>query len=667
MSKRERDREFMMPLCWVSQYHWAVIRGKYGRSFWQRVLSIWARQSMSLILKTSLFLRIIVGALFKRLQLLELEVLRTLRDKCFEQRRPVTLAFEAFPCTLQTQLNKYMSKRLTDDELKALVTSWPTGRWQEYEPILHYCRDNGVRLMACGTPPEILLAVQAKGVQGLSDAEKRKFIPPTDSFGDNSFQLIQKLALTNLLPMVSFSFGPGPYQFAQAHIVSDYVMAQVVTQAMTDGGAVGSLVVITGASHVKYGSRGVGLPARIAKKLQKKTQIVILLNPERQHIRKEGELPEADLLWYSAAKPCVRNCFDRAEVARVMGAAGQSRDALPQDIQAGLERGIVSPEVLKSFFELDRQPLLAELTRRFQGLRERWLADPRFLQRLAIEEAISITTTLMAQYERRKDRFWKELDYVITDTVRASVVDFFTVWLPAPRLAFRPLGTDNTVQGALEGLKGLLGSLPDNAFQRAQAGEHWDLRARIGTVIFGGGKLFFVGFISSLGTLSMTNALLFLRQYFSPQPASKPSNKRSPILKTAFVYAAFLGTSANLRYQAIAGLVEHWVADYFLASEPLAGNLISFVARTANSYWGTTQWIDLARITGLQAHQSEPSETVLQDRSKDSEPKTCSDPVNLNSSWKPPASMGDVESGSVESQVFKKGTIEKSGVEGEKL
>lgn len=37
-----------------------------------------------------------------------------------------------------------------------------------------------------------------------------------------------------------------------------------------------------------------------------------------------------------------------------------------QDIQAGLERGLVDPEVLKSFFELNQQPIIAELTHRFQ-------------------------------------------------------------------------------------------------------------------------------------------------------------------------------------------------------------------------------------------------------------------------------------------------------------
>lgn len=107
-------------------------------------------------------------------------------------------------------------------------------------------------------------------------------------------------------------------------------MSQIILQNVLDGGTTGMLIVVTGAIHVTYGSRGTGVPARISGKIQKKNQVVILLDPERQFIRGEGEVPVADFLWYSAARPCSRNCFDRAEIARVMNAAGQRRDALPQ-------------------------------------------------------------------------------------------------------------------------------------------------------------------------------------------------------------------------------------------------------------------------------------------------------------------------------------------------
>ncbi|EFJ19988.1 hypothetical protein SELMODRAFT_177305 [Selaginella moellendorffii] len=534
-------------------------------------------------------------------KVLELEVVRALRDRCFEQQRPVTLAIEAFPCLLQGSLNQFMNKSSDSADLKAQVLDWPEGRWEQYQPLLEYCRDNGVRLMACGAPPEVLRTVQTKGIQGLSVGDRKRYSPPIKRGSALSYEIFQQSLQPDVLANASVPFGPGPYRFAQARIVQDHTMAQVVRQALVDSGTVGLVVVITGASHVQYGAKGSGLPSRIAPILPKKTQAVILLNPERQHIRKEGELPQADFLWYSAAKVCVRNCFDRAEVARVMSAAGRRREALPQDLQAGLERGVISPELLQSFLDLDKHPVLAELTKRFQGLRERLLADPRFLHRLAIEESISITTTLIAQYERRKDRFWKELDYVITDTVRGSVVDFFTVWLPAPRLAFRVFNDESAVGG----LEGFLGSIPDNAFQRAHTGTNWDPSTRFLAVVLGGVKLFSVGFISSVGTLSLTNAYLDLRRKLNPELAPRVTNKRSPIFKTAAVYATFLGLSANLRYQIVAGVVEHWIADYFLASTPLAGNILSFLARTANSYWGTQQWVDLARIFGLQAHKAE--------------------------------------------------------------
>jgi hypothetical protein len=67
---------------------------------------------------------------------------------------------------------------------------------------------------------------------------------------------------------------------------------QVIEKGMSDGGSVGLLIVITGATHILYGSRGTGLPARVQKKLKKRTQAVVLLNPERQRIRKEGNVPE---------------------------------------------------------------------------------------------------------------------------------------------------------------------------------------------------------------------------------------------------------------------------------------------------------------------------------------------------------------------------------------
>ncbi|MBA0790697.1 hypothetical protein Gohar_015330 [Gossypium harknessii] len=541
---------------------------------------------------------------------LELEIVKNLKNRCVENQRPLALALEAFPSDLQNQLDQFMAKRIDGEGLKSFVSHWSAQRWQEYEPILNYCCDNEVRLVACGTPLKILRTVQAEGIRGLSKAERKAYAPPAGSGFISGFSSISRRStMENHFPTQSIPFGPSSYLSAQARVVDEYNMSQIILKEVSDGGATSLLVVVTGANHVQFGSRGTGVPARISKKIQKKNQVAILLNPERQYMRREGEVPVADFLWYSAARPCSRNCFDRAEIARVMNAAGRQRDALPQDLQKGLDLGLVSPEVLQNFFDLEQYPLISELTHRFQGFRERLLADPKFLHRLAIEEAISITTTLLAQYERRKENFFEELDYVITDTARGIVVDFFTVWLPAPTISFlsNADGADN-----MDAIKGLLGSIPDNAFQKNLAGKDWNISHRLASVLVGGLKLASVGFISSIGAVASSNILYAVRKIFNPELVSNQQVKRSPILKTALVYGGFLGTSANLRYQIIAGIVEHRISDEF-SSQIFLVNMLSFFVRTINSYWGTQQWVDLARFSGLQTRKNEQPSYLTSD------------------------------------------------------
>ncbi|PKA50581.1 hypothetical protein AXF42_Ash013796 [Apostasia shenzhenica] len=528
-------------------------------------------------------------------RVLELEIVKNLSTRCSELQRPISLAIEAFPYDLQEQLNQFMEGRIDGERLSSYTSHWPPGRWQDYEPLLNFCRDNCIKLVACGTPLEVidnieysyehnveisfrksekvaftfsrvLRIVQAEGIRGLSKAQHKLFAPPVGSGFISGFTSISGRSMIDKLSSKQpVSFGPSSYLSAQARVVDDYTMSQSIIKAIVDGGSSGLLVVVTGASHVIYGSRGTGVPARISRKLQMKNQMVILLDPERQDIRREGEVPMADFLWYSAAKPCSRNCFDRAEIARVMNAAGRGQESLPQDLQKGLDLGVVSPEILQNFFDLEQYPVIAELIHRFKGFRERLLADPKFLHRLAIEETISITTTLLAQYERRKGHFSEEIDYVLTDTIRGSVVDFFTVWLPAPTLSFLVQGEDGSPMDNLELLKGFIGSLPDNAFQKNIVGKDWTANQRLASMFFGGMKLAGVGFISSVGAGAASDFLYAIRRYIKGSFSIAEKRKRSPILKSAVAYGCFLGTSANLRYQ---------------------------------------QWVDLARFTGLQPQKN---------------------------------------------------------------
>lgn len=50
------------------------------------------------------------------------------------------------------------------ETLKGYTSYWPPQRWQEYEPLLSYCRDNGVRLVACGTPLKVFYIFHMRNV-----------------------------------------------------------------------------------------------------------------------------------------------------------------------------------------------------------------------------------------------------------------------------------------------------------------------------------------------------------------------------------------------------------------------------------------------------------------------------------------------------------------------
>jgi len=73
-----------------------------------------------------------------------------------------------------------------------------------------------------------LRKIQAKGIQGLSEAEKKMYVPPLGSgFGASSIPLVDQLALAQVTPSAAIPYGPGPFQYSQARIVADHVMTQV--------------------------------------------------------------------------------------------------------------------------------------------------------------------------------------------------------------------------------------------------------------------------------------------------------------------------------------------------------------------------------------------------------------------------------------------------------
>lgn len=93
------------------------------------------------------------------------------------------------------------------------------------------------------------------------------------------------------------------------------------------------------------------------------------------------------------------------------------------------------------------------------GFRDRLLADPSFLFKVGIECGIGIFTKSTAEYKKRGNAFWHELDFVLANVIMALLADFCLVWLPAPTLGLSGGGNLVKKQGKW------IANVPENAFQ----------------------------------------------------------------------------------------------------------------------------------------------------------------------------------------------------------
>lgn len=76
----------------------------------------------------------------------------------------------------------------------------------------------------------------------------------------------------------------------------------------------------------------------------------------------------------------------------------------------------------------------------------RLMADPAFVQKLAIEEAFTIVSSLAWELGQRRERFTKELDFVAINTVSLAAATGALVWLMSPNRASGVLKVCSSLQ-----------------------------------------------------------------------------------------------------------------------------------------------------------------------------------------------------------------------------
>ncbi|XAR62373.1 hypothetical protein NMG60_11017105 [Bertholletia excelsa] len=285
---------------------------------------------------------------------------------------------------------------------------------------------------------------------------------------------------------------------------------------------------------------------------------------------------------------------NREEAILALAEMGRGLESVPKDLAAAIESGKITAPIVERYFELEKSPLFRWLLQ-FGGFKERLLADDLFLAKVFIECGVGMFTKTAAEYERRRENFFKELEIVFADVVMAIIADFMLVYLPAPTVSLRPPISVNA--GAFAKF---FYSCPENAFQVALGGTSYSFLQRIGAIVRNGVKLFAVGTTSSLVGTVVTNALINTRKAVDK---SSDEVENVPVLATSVAYGVYMAVSSNLRYQILAGVIEQRIFEPLLHQHKLILSAVCFAVRTGNTFLGSLLWVDYARWIGLQKAQ----------------------------------------------------------------
>lgn len=281
---------------------------------------------------------------------------------------------------------------------------------------------------------------------------------------------------------------------------------------------------------------------------------------------------------------------------------GRSLESLPKDLMTAVEEGRIPVDIVVRYMELEKSPLIRWLLQ-FGGFKERLLADDLFLAKVAMECGVGVFTKTAAEYERRRENFFNELEVVFADVVMAVIADFMLVYLPAPTIALRrPLALNAGPVAKF------FHNCPDNAFQIALGGASYSLIQRLGAIARNGAKLFVVGTTSSLVGTAITNVAINAKKAVNQSAADEIENV--PILSTSVGYGVYMAVSSNLRYQFLAGIVEQRMLEPLFHNHKLVLSALCFAVRTGNTFLGSLLWVDYARWIGIQkAHDEEHTKT----------------------------------------------------------
>ena len=182
----------------------------------------------------------------------QLRVIQGLDDR---RDRSIAVGMEMFQRPFQDVLDRYLDGQI--DEKTFLKESEYLKRWRYdyhlYRPIIEYCKEHDIPVLALNLPAEISKKVARKGLESLSDEELKQV--PKDLDWSNT---VYKTRLRQIFEEHPENEVRNFDDFYQAQVLWDETMAQSVHDYMNNNPG-HQLVVLAGNGHIAFGD---GIPSR---------------------------------------------------------------------------------------------------------------------------------------------------------------------------------------------------------------------------------------------------------------------------------------------------------------------------------------------------------------------------------------------------------------------
>lgn len=179
-----------------------------------------------------------------------------------------------------------------------------------------------------------------------------------------------------------------------------------------------------------------------------------------------------------------------------------------------------------------------------QGVVGRLMADPAFVQKMMVEQIISVGSSLVWEARQRGEHFTKELDLVAINTLSVAAATGALVWLIAPNRSYGAVGKMPWQK--------MLQSMPNNLFDASTPYRQFSMGNRAASLVVKTAELCAVGSIAGAAMSGLSQLAVGLRQ--RQDPSFTPSVPIPEIGKSSAGMGAYMALSANLRYQAVSGI-----------------------------------------------------------------------------------------------------------------